>query len=75
MKHLNKFTTGESSHAQPLDDDDIESDEKEFDASGNEAQESSDQVPDVDIETETTATDTDESTSVPRQRYGKEQIF
>ena len=39
MKHLNKFTTGESSHAQALDDDDddIESDEKEFDVSENEA--------------------------------------
>ena len=47
--------------------------------SENEAEESSDEVSDVDIETETetetTDTDTDENTSVPRQRYGKEQIF
>ena len=77
MKYLNKFTTGESSHAQVLDDN-IDSDNEECDVSENEecdvseneAEEPSDEVSDVDVETETETTDTEtnEDTSVPPQR-------
>ena len=69
MKYLNQFTTGESSHAQVLDDD-IDSDNEECDVSENDTEEPSDEVSGVDMETETETTDTetDEDTSVPPQR-------
>ncbi|XP_028413671.1 THAP domain-containing protein 1-like [Dendronephthya gigantea] len=63
-----RSVTGESSHAQVLDDD-IESDNEECSVSEDEAEEPSDEVSeDVEIETETTDTDTDEDINVPPRR-------
>ncbi|XP_028413534.1 uncharacterized protein LOC114536370 [Dendronephthya gigantea] len=64
-----RSVTGESSHAQVLDDD-VESDNEECSVSGDGAEEPSDEVSDdveIETETETTDTDTDEDINVPPQ--------